>query len=77
MIKIMKLGLDATREAAAHGDGSTWTVFDCGEINDLNPHNPFGGSNRRWSEAWLITFALRTEKDRSNVTSHAMLSLLL
>jgi len=43
------------RDPSAHGDGSTWTVFDCREINDLTRIYPFGSLNQRWSGAWLIT----------------------
>lgn len=52
----------------ARGDGSTWTVFDCREINDPTRIYPFGSLNRRWSRARLITSALHRERDCSNVT---------
>lgn len=69
MIKIMKR-VPIPRDLSAHGDGSTWTVFDCREINDLTRIYPFGSLNRRWSGAWLITSALHTERAYLDVTSH-------
>lgn len=44
MIKIMKpVSIPADR--VARGDASTWTVFDCREINDLTCIYPFGSLN--------------------------------
>lgn len=77
MIKIMKRVPIPGDLSAAHGDGSTWTVFDCREINDLTRIYPFGSLNRRWSEAWLITSALYTERDCLNVITYASCSYLI
>lgn len=69
-------GSDTAGNLSAHGDGSTWTVFDCREINDLTRIYPFGSLNRRWSGVWLITSALHTERDCLNSHNNAWHSCL-